>query len=94
MEVGGAEGAGQEEEPAAAAAAGADEAEDSESDDDDVQITIGDIATAPGAGYNRTPGSYSRMSLGTGGESQGCKRSECKGVHRPVSSFFPQPVQV
>ena len=62
MEVGGAKGVG-EGEPAtsATAAAGADEAEDSESDDDDddVQITIGDIATAPGTNYNRPP--YSKI---------------------------------
>lgn len=47
------------------------EAADSESDDDDdddVQITIGDIATAPGgSGYTRTP-SYTRIgTVGTGG---------------------------
>lgn len=45
---------------------GEEEAGDSDSDDDDVQITIGDITAAPGAGYNRTP-SYTRLSLGTGG---------------------------
>ena len=39
---------------------------DSESDEDDVQITIGEITTAPGA-YNRTP-SYSRMPIGSGGK--------------------------
>lgn len=47
------------------------EAGDSDSDDDDdVQITIGDIATAPGggAGYTRTP-SYTRIgTVGTGGK--------------------------
>lgn len=46
---------------------GEEEEEESESDDeDDVQITIGEIKTAPVA-YARTP-SYPRMSLTPGGE--------------------------
>lgn len=45
-----------------------DSESDDDDDDDDVQITIGDIATAPGgSGYTRTP-SYTRIgTVGTGG---------------------------
>ena len=38
---------------------------DSDSDEDDVEITIGEITTAPGS-YSRTP-NYGRMGLGAGG---------------------------
>ena len=42
-----------------------EEGADSDSDDDDVQITIGDITTAPSTNYN-TP-SYTRLGVGTTG---------------------------
>ena len=45
-----------------------EEGGDSDSDDDDVQITIGEITTAPGA-YNRST-SYGRMTIGDGGKQQ------------------------
>ena len=55
---------------------------DSDDDEDDVQITIGDIATAPGgAGYTRTP-SYTRIgTVGTGGKALVAEGVYCFGVH-------------